>query len=322
MEWCPNEVLAYILWDCIPDATGKQIWPVMSTCRRWYHMLTDVATIPQDFGQIYNLGLVLHITKTKLTVEQFQEHFDNHTIKPAFLSMYNKQKWLKYAPFIIPTFSDLITESVSLSTLNRTVRSLCQLSRTADSFFHLYHLAAAKLVINDTTIPFAYVVNSIARGGKIFQLKHVNWLCKRMYLDGCCSYPQSKRTYCQLVRIGLASGKIRLLFDKLLTAVNTYNISNHYYRPTIILSWYFAYDISMALMQCYCHRAFRQLSRRRPIDRLLAEILHYETKTNTCMSMITHYTSFVSRPGLEDKICTRVNARYAIIKMHIQALRQ
>lgn len=70
--------LTRVLWYCLHATTETEIGPVIATCRAWYGILTDPSTIPHDFGRMDNLGLILHISKTKLTVEQFR-HFYLHT---------------------------------------------------------------------------------------------------------------------------------------------------------------------------------------------------------------------------------------------------
>lgn len=305
MDSFPTEVLIRILWYCFPhmpinrkrNSLVGQIWPVLASCRSWCSILTDPHTIPIGFRRIHNLGLLLHITRTKLTKGCFAEHFVTNTVLPTFFASYHSKKWRTYAPFLIPQQHDLIfSGEYHWSDHHLRIMSLCYSCKTADSFFHLYHLFTNKFINNDIiSIMFTRIIWLIHNGNRGFQLKHANWCYRSMITSRLNQHIvlDNPVTYKMLIKLGWSYHKTRRLFQQYVDVMlaEYQNELNYCYiigvdntATNILIK---VCDTSRTIIQCYCQLAYKKLHLMRNIDRIMEEISFYEQVTKKPLAIIS-----------------------------------
>ena len=301
MDGLPTEILSFILWYCVPKACGrrteleKQIWPVLTTCHRWYDILTDLTTIPIDFG-LLNLRIILHVGKTRLTVEQFEKHFDASQIVSAFICSYNKKKWQRYAPFLISRLTGLpdLPANDIYDILNKI--RFCKSCRTVDGLFHSYPCVTDHYIDDFIGYEiFRHIIKLIDKGSKEFQLKHVNWFYHKMIGNVLV---EDDKIYRMLTNIGFSYHKIRRLYRN--NAVTT--ICHYRLKSISIAKLLKVFDIGLRIIHRYCQIAFQRLAHKRNIDQLMEEIVFYDEETDKIMKYISN----------DDEHERKIIARYII----------
>lgn len=338
MDRLPLEILSFVLWYCVPAISTKrtnlveQIWPVLATCRQWHSVLTDPGTIPIRFGQIPNLGLILHIIHTKLTEEQFSMHFTGVAVRSAFFSSYNSKKWLKCAPFLIPQKHNLLSwvydyqkdwwgyEHNIVINEHNIVISSC---KTADAFFHLYSLfndMYMYISLSTFVCFFKKALHSLRKGDKRFQLKHLNWFYNKLLLANVIIY--EPKIYSKLICLGFSCRKIRVLFKAYIVDIwDSYHGEKLRYKEKLYGKplWMLRtlYCRTIAMIHYYGQVAYRKLAQRKNISIYMFEILFYEKNVDKIMSTLSSCHS-----GSDLERYQECLPRYLIVKNLIKALKR